>query len=37
MFYVPPDLDYEAWQVRGPGNSLVVCVPGHSGDLAIWG
>jgi len=34
---VPPDPRYEAWQVNGPGTFLVVCVPGNSGDLAVWG
>ena len=33
---VPSDARYEAWQVNGPGSFLVVCVPGNSGDLAIW-
>jgi hypothetical protein len=33
---IPSDPQYEAWQVNGPGNSLVVCVPGNSGQLAIW-
>ncbi|MGE2732516.1 DUF6188 family protein [Mycolicibacterium vaccae] len=33
-FEVPPDDDYEAWNVSGPGGALVVCVPG--GELAIW-
>jgi hypothetical protein len=33
---VPPDPHYEAWQVSGPGKSLVVCMPGTSGQLAIW-
>jgi hypothetical protein len=32
---VPPDEHGEAWQVNGP-DYLVVCVPGSSGDLAIW-
>ena len=27
---------YEAWQVNGPDNHLVVCLPGTSGDLAVW-
>ena len=33
---VPADPQYETWQVNGPGNFLVVCVPGTSGDLSIW-
>lgn len=33
---VPPDTDYEPWQIVGPGTSLVVCLPGESGELAIW-
>lgn len=33
---VPADPQYEAWQVNGPGTFLVVCVPGSSGQLAIW-
>lgn len=33
---VPADPHYEAWQVNGPGTFLVVCVPGTSGELAIW-
>jgi hypothetical protein len=33
---VPADERYEAWQVNGPGNFLVVCVPGREGKLAIW-
>lgn len=33
---VPSDPHYEAWEVSGPGNFLVVCVPGSSGELAIW-
>jgi len=32
---VPPDPNYEAWSIVGPGTALVVCTPG-SGDLAIW-
>lgn len=32
---VPPDADYEAWQVSGPAGYLVVCLPG-SGQLAVW-
>lgn len=34
---VPPDVNYEAWSVIGPGNALVVCMPGTAGELAIWG
>jgi hypothetical protein len=33
---VPADPQFEAWQVNGPGTFLVVCVPGTSGELAIW-
>jgi len=33
---VPPDPDYEPWQIVGPGSALVVCMPGESGQLAIW-
>ncbi|MGA3221830.1 MAG: DUF6188 family protein [Acidimicrobiales bacterium] len=33
---VDQDPQYEAWQVNGPGNYLVVCTPGTTGDLAIW-
>lgn len=28
---------YEAWQVEGPGDYLVVCIPGTEGALAVWG
>jgi len=34
---VPPDVNYEAWSVNGPGNALVVCMPGTAGELAVWG
>jgi hypothetical protein len=33
---VLPDLHYEPWQISGPGDRLVVCLPGASGDLAVW-
>jgi Family of unknown function (DUF6188) len=33
---VGQDIRYEAWQVNGPGNYLVVCTPGTDGKLAIW-
>jgi hypothetical protein len=33
---VQQDPQYEAWQVNGPGNYLVVCTPGTTGELAIW-
>jgi len=33
---VSSDPQYEAWQINGPGNFLVVCAPGTSGKLAIW-
>jgi hypothetical protein len=32
----PSDPHCEAWQVSGPGKSLVVCMPGTSGQLAVW-
>lgn len=32
---VPPDRNYEAWQVVGPGKNLIVCVPG-GGEVAVW-
>jgi len=31
---VPPQDDYETWQISGPGTSLIVSLPG--GELAIW-
>ena len=33
---VPPDSEYEAWQIIGPGTATIVCMPGSSGELAIW-
>lgn len=33
---VPADPQFEARQVNGPGTFLVICVPGTSGELAIW-
>jgi hypothetical protein len=33
---VRSDPHYEAWQLSGPGNSLVVCMPGNSGQVAVW-
>jgi len=33
---VRADPRYEAWQVNGPGDFLMVCVPGTSGELADW-
>lgn len=33
---VRQDPRYEAWQVNGPGNYLVVCTPGTSGERAFW-
>jgi hypothetical protein len=33
---VPSNPQYEAWSIVGPGNALVVCSPGTSGELAIW-
>jgi hypothetical protein len=32
---VPPDPQYEAWELSGPKGFLVVCTPG--GELSIWG
>ena len=32
---VEPDPRYEAWQIVGPNNLLVVCTPG-GGEPAIW-
>ena len=34
---VPSDERYEAWSVNGPGDALIVCLPGTAGELAIWG
>ncbi len=31
---VPPDPQYEAWEVSGPGGMLLVSLPG--GSLAVW-
>mgnify|MGYP001106437337 CR=1 FL=1 len=31
---VPPDSNYEAWQVTGPGGLLLVSLPG--GGLSVW-
>ncbi|MGW0356281.1 DUF6188 family protein [Nocardia nova] len=31
---VPPDDDYEAWSIAGPGGYRVVSLPG--GELAVW-
>jgi hypothetical protein len=33
---VPPDADYEPWQIAGPATALVVCTPGIPGVLAVW-
>ena len=33
---VPPDPHYEAWQIAGPGTTLIVCMPGAEGQLAVW-
>lgn len=33
---VPSDPAYEAWSVVGPGSSLMVCVPGTDGEVAVW-
>ena len=35
VLLVPPDADYEAWQVTGPSGSLAVSR--HGGGLATWG
>ncbi len=32
---VPPDEQFEAWQLRGPGMFLLVCLPG-GGQVAAW-
>jgi len=32
---VPPNPHYEAWQIAGPGNALVVCGP-DGGTLSVW-
>ena len=31
---VPPDENYEAWQIRADDGLLIVCIPG--GELAVW-
>ena len=31
---VPPDADYEAWNIAGPNGYMVVCTPG--GELMVW-
>ncbi len=33
---VRQDPRYEAWQVNGPDNYLIVCTPGTTGHLATW-
>jgi hypothetical protein len=33
---VRADPRYEAWQVNCPGDFLMVCAPGTSGELAVW-
>jgi hypothetical protein len=34
---VPPSAEpYEPWEVRGPGDALVVCTAGGAGQLAVW-
>lgn len=35
LLVVPPDENYEAWQVYGPGTFLLVCLPGR-GQVAVW-
>jgi hypothetical protein len=32
---VPASPDFEAWQIIGPHDQLMVCTPG--GELAVWG
>jgi hypothetical protein len=32
---VPPDAQFEAWQVVGPGRRLIVCPP-NGQRLAVW-
>jgi hypothetical protein len=31
---VPPLDQYEAWEIRGPGDQGIICLPG--GELAVW-
>lgn len=31
---IPPNDEYEAWRIEGPGDRGVVCMPG--GELAVW-
>ena len=33
---VPPDAQYEAWEVHDDRGWRLVCVPGSSGELAEW-
>jgi hypothetical protein len=33
---VPPDPDFESWEIVGPGSALIVCMPGTDGPLAFW-
>lgn len=33
---VPASHAFEAWSVVGPGRTLVVCVPGATGDVSVW-
>jgi hypothetical protein len=33
---VPPDAQYEAWEVHDDRGWLLVCVPGTSGEMAEW-
>ncbi|MGZ6576096.1 MAG: DUF6188 family protein [Solirubrobacteraceae bacterium] len=33
---VPAPPRYEAWQIIGPGSSLIVCPPSGSPGLAVW-
>jgi len=32
---VEPHTDYEAWQIAGPDNALVVC-PAGGGEPVVW-
>ena len=33
---VPRDLRYQAWQIVGPGDRLIVGTPAGSAGLAVW-
>jgi len=32
---IPPHPSYEAWQIKGPGERLIVCAPGGA-SLSVW-